>query len=81
MHQTQPLAHHDKGEGIEQETDGLLLHCDPTMPILYPLCLAPLYHPTIPSTHTKDEEGYVWLAGSEDTTSWRALVLILVVVT
>ncbi|KAK6850499.1 hypothetical protein PG987_000133 [Apiospora arundinis] len=65
---TQPLAHHDKCEEIEQETDGLLLHCDPAMPHS-PLCLTPLYHPPIPSTYTKDEEGYVWLAGREDTTS------------
>ncbi|KAK6850582.1 hypothetical protein PG995_004761 [Apiospora arundinis] len=68
MYQTQPLAHHDKCEEIEQETDGLLLHCDPAMPHS-PLCLTPLYHPPIPSTYTKDEEGYVWLAGREDTTS------------
>ncbi|KAK8096389.1 uncharacterized protein PG998_014257 [Apiospora kogelbergensis] len=68
MYQAQPLAHHDKCEEIEQETDGLLLHCDPAMPHS-PLCLTPLYHPPIPSTYTKDEEGYVWLAGREDTTS------------
>ncbi|KAK7928827.1 HMG box protein [Apiospora marii] len=68
MHQTQPLAHHDKDKEIEQETDRLLLHCDPAMPILYPLFPTPLYHPPITSTYTKDEEGYVWLAGSEETT-------------
>ncbi|KAK8096421.1 Mating-type M-specific polypeptide Mc [Apiospora kogelbergensis] len=72
MYQAQPLAHHDKGEDIEQETNGLLLHCDRAIPD-YPIYLTPLYHSPIPSTYTKDEEGYL-LDGIDrffDFSSWE----------